>query len=365
VNFSVDPVSAAALDKASSYILRNWQLKIAGISHIVVPSFLNRDLSDFEVQDVDLFIKRSSELLFKAHELETTIQQDLNNTNTFWINYIGFESDGNSFKIINQIKDVNSAHLRDVIDAFNITQRDFFEYIGGRYAFNLQAIYRIIPLREEKKNEVLVLFKMVLEQRAVDEHWLLQHFIQLILCHWYGRQKGFTNIKAFDSFDFAVKDAVFKYSALIYALRKLKLMPMEPNDEKNIETAEKAQSAFLQRMETFFQKMGYGDQEKAMFFLGRVLSTVAYAQYKKGYASKPVLNKINFSGMDVQAMTRFSLDLAEKTIQYGIHQNTEWDFARFRQTFNPKYWTLTSEQNVFYLLTGYSFNLIQTETPKK
>ncbi len=140
---------------------------------------------------------------------------------------------------------------------------------------------------------------------------------------------------------------------------------MEQNEEKTIETAEKHPSTFLQRMETFFQKMGYGEQEKAMFFLGRVLSTVAYAQYKKGYEAKPILNKINFNGMDVQAITRLSLDLAEKTVQYSIHQNTEWDFARFRNSFNPTHWTLTSEQNVFYLLAGYSFNLIQTENHKK
>ena len=365
VNFSADPKSTAALDKASSYILKNWQPKIAGISHIVVPSFLNRDIDDFEIRDVDLFIKRSSELLFNTHELDTAIQQDLAGIRPFWVNYIGYESDGNSFKVISHIKDVNSVHLRNVIDTFNITQRDFFEHIGGRYAFNLQAVYRLIPLREEKKNEVLALFKMILEQRSVNEHWLLQHFIQLILCHWYGRQKGFTNINAYDSFDFAVKDAVFKYSALIYALRKLKLIPMEPNEEKKIETAEKEPSAFLQRMETFFEKMRYGEQEKALFFLGRVLSTVAYAQYKKGYESKPVLNKLNFNGMDVQAITRFSLDLSEKTVQYGIHQNTEWDFARFRNSFNPRNWNLTPMQNVFFLLVGYSFNLIQTENPKK
>ncbi len=358
-NFNASPSTISALDKASSYVLNNWQVRIAGIPHIIVPSFLNRQLNNFDLEETELFIDRSAEMLFKAQELDTAIKKELPESSPFWLNYIGFESDGNSFKIISHIKDVNSVHLKNIIDTFNKTQVEFRRYIGGNYGFNLQSVYRMIPVREEKKNDVLVIFKDLLEQRPIDADKLYNHFIQLILCHRFERNNAFTNILPTGSFDFAVKDAVFKYSALIYALKKLNLINMENSELKSTEMPEKDKTEFQKRVESFFEKMEYGEQEKAIFYLGRVLNSVATAQYKKGHESKPVLNKVNFNGMDAQAITRLSLDLAEKTIQYNIHQNTEWDFARFREHFNPKNWTLPPEQNVFYLMAGYSFGLTQ------
>ena len=96
-----------------------------------------------------------------------------------------------------------------------------------------------------------------------------------------------------------------------------------------------------------------------MFYLGRILSSIAYAQYKKGHDSKPVLNKINFNGMDVQSIIRLSLDLSEKARQYNLHLETDGNFARFRENFNEKQWNMSNEQNVFYLMAGYSFGLIK------
>jgi CRISPR-associated protein Csh1 len=107
--------------------------------------------------------------------------------------------------------------------------------------------------------------------------------------------------------------------------------------------------------------MDYGEPEKAVFYLGRVLSSVAYAQYKKGHESKPVLNKINYNGMDSKAIVRLSLDLAEKVRQYNIHRETEWNFSLFRESFNEKDWPLSKEQNVFYLMAGYSFGLTKSD----
>ena len=214
--------------------------------------------------------------------------------------------------------------------------------------------------QKSKKNVALGLFKSILEQQIIDQNLLFDHFISLLLCHWYKRYPAYQNVRESESFDFAVKDIVFKYSALLYALKKLNLIKMENESTAKAEIQEKNQSEFQQRMESFFIKMDYSEYEKSMFYLGRVLSSIAYAQYKKGHESKPVLNKINFTGMDTDSIIRLSLDLAEKARQYNIHRETDWDFARFRENFNGKDWSLTKEQNVFYLMAGYSFGLTKS-----
>ncbi len=358
-NFQSNPATLASLDKASDYVLNNFNTTIAGLNHIVVPNFLHKDLESFDLNQIKLFLDKTGELLFHYQKLDTDLDKSLPDVDLIWVNYIAFESDGNFFKVINHIKDINSAYLKKLIEVFGRTEFEFRSYIGGKSLFNLRSIYRMIPVRDRQKskvNPVLNLFNDILEQKPIRQDLIFDHFITLVLCHWYGRSRAYTNIGESTSFDFSIKDAVYKYSALIYALKQLNLTDMEKETAQQEDT-ESPKTDFQKRVDHFFEKMDYSEQEKAMFYLGRVLSSVAYAQYKKGHESKPVLKKINFNGMDSQAVVRLSLDLSEKARQYTIHRETEWNFAHFRENFNEKDWPLTKEQNVFYLMAGYSFGL--------
>ncbi len=362
-NFQGDADVFAAMDKASQYVLDNYQTRIAGITHIVVPHFLNKDLELFRLNEMKLYLNKSNDLLFGYESLDADIEQSLPEFGLFWINYIGFESDGKSFKIMSHIKDVNSVYLAQLTENFIKTGLAFQDYIGGKYPFNLRSVSNIIPVRDSGKSKInpaLTLFKDILEQRPIQSEVIFKHFIELMLCHWYERYAAFKNIRKIDSIDFAIKDAVYKYSALIYTLKQLKLIDMEKQmtDANDVQTST---SDFQKRVQTFFERMNYSEEEKALFYLGRVLSAVAYAQYKKGHESKPVLNKVNYNGMDAESILRLSLDLREKTRQYTIHDKTEWNFSEFTDKFNEKAWTLSKEQGVFYLMAGYSFGLTKSD----
>ena len=114
----------------------------------------------------------------------------------------------------------------------------------------------------------------------------------------------------------------------------------------------------------FFDRMSYTDAQKAMFYLGKVLNSVAHAQVKKKHDSKPVLNKLNFNGMDKRAVMRLRLDLMEKCKQYDVLNYNELNFSKFNDLYNPEKSNLTSEEAVFYLLAGYSFRT-PTEAEKE
>lgn len=363
-NFQGNTETFAAMDKASEYILDNLQTRIAGISHIIIPNFMNKDLDEFDLHETELYLDKSSDLLFGYTSLDADIDRSLPEVNLFWINYIAFESDGNSFKIINHIKDVNSIYLTKLTELYTQVEIDFKDYIGGKFPFNLQSVFNIIPVRDGNKSKVnpaLSLFKDILEQKTVQSENIFNHFIELTLCHWYGRYAAFKNIRQNSSFDFAIKDAVFKYSALIYTLKQLNLLDMGKEASTQTEEQASSKSDYQKRIQEFFEKMEYAEAEKALFYLGRILSSVAYAQYKKGHESKPVLNKVNYNGMDADAIVRLSLDLREKTRQYNIHDKTEWNFSEFVDRFNEKDWLLSKEQNVFYLMAGYSFGLTKSD----
>ncbi len=364
-SFQIDNETISFLERGAGHALRNMQTKLAGVSHVVIPNFRYRDLTNFNLGEVELFLDKTKDMLFGYQALDNMIERKLPPTNLFWINYIAFESDGNSFKIMNHIKDVNSYYLAKLTESFVSTGIEFEEYIGGKFPFNLQAIYNIIPVRDGTKSKVnpcLALFKNILEQKQLNINNLYAHFIDLALCHWYGRHAAYGNMKGKEKvpFDFAIKDAVFKYSALIYALKQLNLLDME-KITTSLPEAEKFHSDSQLRILAFFEKMNYTEAEKALFYLGRVLDSVGRAQYDKLHKSKPVLKKVNYNGMDSDAIIRLSLDLREKTRQYDIIRFTDPDFTRFTSLFNPKQWPLSEEQNVFYLMAGYSFRLTKSD----
>lgn len=358
-NFQLSLSTIARLDKSSDFALKRLQTRIAGIPHLVIPNYLYKDLVNLDIGGMELFINKSSDLLFRSEVLEHDVKRKLPETKIFWLNYLGFESDGNSFKIINHIKDVNSAHLKNILEVFDDTHYEFRHFIGEKYPFNLQSIYWIIPVREgskEKKNAVLAIFKEILEQRKINEGDIFDHFISMLLCHRYGRYRQYQFKSTPNNFDFAIRDTAFKYTAFIYALKKLNLLNMEDNKPK-LETDEKATNTNAEKIEDFFLKLDYTQEQKAVFYLGRVLSSVAYAQIQKGHKSKPILNKINYNGMDASALERLDLDLSEKSRQYNIHEFTESNLAKFRSVFKEEKWTLSPQKNVFYLMVGYTFGL--------
>lgn len=358
-NFQIGKESLSRLNYSSNYVLNNLQTRIAGLQHLVIPNYLAKDLESLDIEEMKLFLDKSSDLLFKSEKLEKDVLRKLPDCSVFWINYIAFETNGNYFKILNTIKDVNSLHLTNVLEAFDEAGWILRNFINLNSSFNLQSIYWIIPVREgskEKKNAVLAIFKEILEQRKINEGDIFDHFIKMLLCHRYERYRQYQFKTTPNNFDFAIRDTVFKYTAFIYTLKKLNLLNMEDNNLKT-ETEEKAIYTNAEKIDDFFSKMEYTPEQRAVFYLGRVLSSVAYAQYQKGHKSKPILNKINFNGMDASALERLDLDLSEKSRQYNIHEFTEPNLAKFRSAFKEEKWTLSPQKNVFYLMVGYTFGL--------
>jgi CRISPR-associated protein Csh1 len=377
LSFQVGKETQTLLERGSAYLLENARTRIADIWHLIIPQFMHNDTSAVETTLGKL--KRESELLFQFSKYEVMNNEIRVETDyPYWITFLGFETDGNYFKTINVIKDVSRTHFEQLIKAFRRLNNEWKAVPGVNWAsimsmgkeqtpleFNLFTVYTLIPVRrdKEKKNEALNLFKQVLEKRAVEREKLFGYFKELILCHYYGRYAGYTNIRENTEFDFAVRNAVFQYLAFIQILKQFNLInPMEENqpdalEEITLDAAPEEQvlPEYQQKVEEFFVRMDYKPEHKALFYLGRVLNTVAQTQYKKEHKTKPVLKKLNYNGMDRDDIRRLHRDLVEKTQQYSIHRYTESTLSRFMMLFNHEGWTMKPDEALFFILSGYSF----------
>jgi len=373
------------LDRASRYVLNNFQTQIAGIPHIIVPNFFSKSLSTFDLEETEIYLNRSSEFLFNLMPYNESIERELSKNDVFWVNYIAFDAGGGkSFKIINHIKDVNNDYLKKTIQAFFKAGIDFGDYIGEKYNFNLKSVYYVIPVRESGKrtilNPALNLFKDVLEQKPIQVETLYKLFIKLIACYKSGhfdksknpKHQAFPNIsipkKIKDSqiqiFDYGVKN-VFKYLALIKALKNLNLIIMEENTSNG--NLNRMQDLYPNKqVDEFLSLKECTRNQVALFCLGRALNVVGYAQERKNHPSKPILNKVNFKGMDLSDSKDLYGALMEKGVQYQtvttgkgnifqVRSNIEQWLDLYGKYLDEEGWDLSKEEAVFYLLAGYVF----------
>lgn len=350
-NYQLSTDVEIALNRGSEYLLNNAVIKIAGVRHLVIPEFFNQNEIEFPIK-----LKAQSELLFDfASKEEVFTQEDYSETEgLYWINYIAIDSDGNYFKVGNQIKDVSQLHLKNIEQALKRSRLAFRPWLNDTSFFNLYTIYKSIPIRDDKqKNAALHLFKLLLEQRKISKQSLMTHFKELILCHWHQRYAGYANISPMDKdkFDFAARDAVFKYMAFMHALSELDLL--EPTIKfKQME--DNKPSSIAQEEEAFLKAMDYSTEQKALFYLGRALHRLVSAQNQKSH-KKNALDKLNYNGMDKHAIQRFANELFEASRHYGISDKIAWSWGAFGRSFDFNNWHVDPQEALFYILSGYTY----------
>lgn len=357
-NYQIDLDVQKALQNGSNYIrgkLNNQRcsVRIANTEHYIIPVFLDTENVDIKFE-LD-HIQKMSEWVFSTKQLENTIESLGMETDSslYWINYIAYASDGNSVKVINHIKDVSSVWFSNIVRKDNEQSTLISNYFNQRKS-NLSTIYFAIPIRKdhEQKNDALKLLSQILEQRKVQRAKVFNHFTELILFHYYNRYRSYSNITYKpESFDFAIRDSVIKYLFLINLLKSLNLIDMEENEKLLTESVDSTD-----KLQQFFSDMGYSPQQQALYWLGRIINKVGTAQYKKGHQQKPVLNKINYNGMDHSKIQRLYVDAFELSTQYKIVNEINYYSKMFSQAFPAygKLWTLSPQESVFYILSGFS-----------
>lgn len=174
-NYQISEEARQFLDRGSEKVLADFQVNIAGLPHACIPR-LPID-GDYDIEDYQRLRSRT-DLIFRIKDITNTISKlDLqSDSGLYWLDFYGFESDGNFLKITNHIRDVSGIHIEKMVDQFKKSSTLLRIYLRDRMV-NLGRMYYLIPVRKDlKSNRALELCKMVLEERPVRESLLWQHF---------------------------------------------------------------------------------------------------------------------------------------------------------------------------------------------
>ena len=232
---------------------------------------------------------------------------------------------------------------------------------------NFGSLYNMIPVRKDKEkvNKALLLFSSILEQKKIDASILFKHFQEIILCHWFARYKGYANQKRYERhkagemFDFKAKDAVFSYLALFLSLQKLQLLQNKLFDMEMEKMETKPRLS--EGVEAFLDGMTFNQQQRALFYLGRVLNRVVYEQSGVKKHKKNALDKLNYNGMDKQSIFRFANELFESARHHDISDFVKKDWGKFAENFDLNSWKMDGQEALFFILTGYTYGIKTTE----
>jgi len=356
------------------------------VSESFVKNFLSTRLANQNVYLIPEFLLpfRGGSLLKWAQWLrasfEATIRPDghknlLNKSAAFWelaaspeypgdplINMLFWQKSQAEFKVLKLIEDVSFRRLltvQKISEDISTVGRRFFGGKNTRWELWLNNIYYLFPVRADKKRnpyefkKILDFYDAFFTGRKIEYTFLIQQFIQLAKVCRQDQGEQF-NLGRDGNGDQTLVISMLKANLLLLYLRRIGMLKggwMEMEGLKFLEE-------FPDEVREFAREMKYSVEQVALFGLGILMGEVGSAQFNARIKNKPILEKLNFQGMRAERLIGFSNEIFARLRQYQrLSFENERMFAGVKKLLDERInsWPLNSQQNVFYILSGYAY----------
>lgn len=348
------------LMSGENYIQNKLNTRLVGFTVYLIPHFIlgapvNKEDLDKAADKLEHSfntVKNLSGVEDFKDEIEKI--KAINEEDTYFLTNIMFYKRANqATKIQKLIKDVNPSVFQKIISVSYDLLRLSRKIMGINYKLkiDLQTFYFMTPIRlknSEPMNfrKLLQMYDAILTQRSLK----LEEFIKgVISC---------AKIQFFDEQGYNVNSKTGIYNTILkanFCIMFLKYMGCIKEGDKMEVSDLKLNEEGLKE---YIADMGYGEQQSAMFLLGCLIGKIGNAQYKRmGGDRKPILNKLNFGGIDKNKVVRLSNEVFNKLIQEKIRNYNEVIFSEYKRLMdkNENSWKLNKHENLFYILSGYSY----------
>ncbi len=357
------------------WIQQHLKTRLGGFDLYVVPTLawdangnarsvlrkLERVTDDFnEVKNVKSLREAQKEAIEKGERLR------LLEGNPFIFNLLFYRQSQSAFKILTLIRDVPPTRLEELARATT-----YVDTVRSQMAFpessaiDLERVYWMIPLRKRGKDlqeyrKVLQLYGCLFQALPVHKGQLMRLYVELAKMHHFDGY-GLYQISRSNDPEYSLMADTLRWNLFLLFLKYLNLIegekPMESNDPA---------IHYPDGVQEVFDRLGYTEAQRGLALLGYVIGVIAYAQYLEGLKNRPVLEKINYQGMSEDKVLRLFNDVFEKIRQYGKNNRTvsfseRWWASAQKLYEMGKNQKLTSDERVFYLLSGYSMNLVRAK----
>lgn len=352
------------------YIKNNLSMKLANCKLYMFPYFilgepLDKKRLERRCEEVKFdfnTIKNFDSLSYFQSKMERVVKRKRPKS-YYLLNFVFYKNVQAGIKIQKFIQDVHPSRFEVIEQGLEEINRKYNQYFFKdkvRTFLNLKLIYYLFAVREDKKGDVtqyrwiLDLYEAILTGRQLNKRDLISKMTKAQRVLRYEKQ-GF-NIKKNEKDSIQIEFQGMQHNALLRFLRLIGNMKGE--NAMDVE-----QLLVNENIKQYIQESGYTEEQTALFFLGCVVANIGAAQYKNT-SSKPIYKKLNFNGMDQEKVRKLSETLQAKIFQEKLFGDNEKYLAYFSQLYHCEK-TLSSEENLFYILSGYNFITLTIITNKE
>lgn len=376
-NYSICNRCYQKLKRGEKVVSDQFSSKIAGENAFIIPEAL---MEAFDYRYLN-YLKKSIDIAFNSDDTRAWVSEVKSEAmeggiNQYSVNFVIYRTDGNSVTVLETIEDVPKLWIDEIIETLEQNRIILNE---KEYRVSLGYIYKLIPVKKNKNNEqldvgrVLSLYKAVLSGEKINHKVLFQYACEALDKGLKQLSKSeidnYTNMGLFDYIngreDLFIQKLMLSYIILIKTCQQLNLLDRsvfkfikEEDIMDNFNTSSEKVNKWISELESFLNKQGLCNAERAMFYLGILINRVALAQIEKNHKTKPILKKIQMQGMSLNEVKWLYNDVVEKLIQYDkmtIFTEAVMNRFNYYYSLSNKSWPLDEHENVFYIMAGYSY----------
>lgn len=275
----------------------------------------------------------------------------------YLIDFVFFEASNQATKIKKVIKDLEPSVFDDIQMNLASVNDDYRMYYG-KYGFDMRSFFYLLPSIKGSDGKYSAKFKQLLEWyvaiftgRSIDVKSIIENSINR------ARQMIVKN-EEFDMMDTIIKaNMAINFLELSGCIKKY-------SRRGGCEIVIELKS----ELRDFIEKAGYDDEKTGLFLLGTLIAEIAYAQYKRN-EKKPILNKLNYWGMDRTKVISLTNEVFNKLKQEKILNFNEQLYGECIKLIGKSHLNLPKKEMLFYILTGYSItttcNIKEAKASKK
>lgn len=343
-----------------NYMQNRLGTKLSTFDVYIVPQFIyGEPLNEFELNKVTERIVKSFNTVKSFAGIEEMREDIVNildfkdSNGYFYLNFLFYKSSQASTKVQALIKDVNPSIFQMLAEATIKSYEDFRDSLGAglKIQADLQTVYLMNPIRLSKGNpsqyrNLLQTYDSILTNKKLSKRKIVRNIVDCIKIIRFNKESYNINTEKNRLEFYLIRANMYiRFLEYINCLKGGVELVVEDLNVK-------------EELKSFIEKMCYDEEQTAMFLLGALIGEIGNVQYKKNEGgNKPILNKINFNGMDKSKIIRLTKDVFNKLNQEKIRRFNEVTFFEMKRLLdkNLEYWSMNKDENLFYILSGYSF----------
>ncbi|MBA1336533.1 MAG: CRISPR-associated protein, Csd1 family [Firmicutes bacterium] len=367
-NFQVCGECLNRLLSGETYVTNNLNTKLADFNVYIIPHFVYGQLLDKnELEQVKDRINFSFNTVKNIEDVKNFRNEIVNNLDLknedsyFLLNFMFYKTSNLATKIQRLIKDINPSVFERIGKAIFYAISDMKQSVSDnlKVFLGLETVYYMIPTRVKKGQtaefrDVLNLYDAIFTSKRVNRQHIISNIVNGVKVIALGKE-GY-NLSQHEK---GIEFYIIRSNAFLRFLEHLGCL--KEGSAMNV-----SELSIKDKLKNYIGTMGYNEQQSAMFILGYLIGEIGNAQHKRLDGEKPILNKLNFNGIDKAKVKRLVNDVYNKLNQeksndkkLRVYHETEYFELKKLLDANFHSWKLNKSENLFYILSGYSFATVQ------